>query len=226
MSPGGPPRRSWLAMNWLVHRIMDKHLARAAAAYARGRLLDVGCGEKPYRAIFAPFVAEHIGLDHVDTLHDHAAIDLYGHADAIPAEALSFDTVLCTAVLEHVEEPARAAAEMHRVLRPRGVVILTAPLFWHIHEAPRDFYRYTEYGLRYLLTKAGFEIQEMVPLSGFVVTFGQEMVYFLRQTWLGRRLRPVAVLLGSLIQTAAFVLGKVDPTQDFTWMYLVVARKP
>ena len=213
-------------MNWLVHRIMDRHLGRAAAAYARGRLLDVGCGEKPYRSLFAPFVTEHVGLDHEDTLHARHAIDLYGFADAIPADAVSFDCILCTAVLEHVEEPARVVAEMHRVLRPGGVVFLTAPLFWHIHEAPRDFYRYTEYGLRYLFKKAGFEIQEIVPLSGFVVTFGQELVYFLHQTWLGRRLRPICVLLGSLIQTAAFLLGKVDPTHDFTWMYLVVARKP
>ncbi len=213
-------------MNWLVHRIMDRHLARQAARHARGRLLDIGCGEKPYRTLFAPYVTEHVGLDHTGTQHARDAIDLYGFADAIPVEAQSFDTVLCTAVLEHLEEPAAAVAEMHRVLRNSGIAMVTAPLFWHLHEEPQDFFRYTKYGLLYLFEKAGFDIQEIVPLSGFVVTFGQELVYFLHQTWLGRRLRPLTVLLGSLIQTVAFILGKVDPSQDFTWMYLVVARKP
>jgi SAM-dependent methyltransferase len=212
-------------MNWLVHRIVDRHLARVARANARGRLLDIGCGEQPYRAVFAPFVTEHVGLDHIDTSHAHDAIDLYGYADAIPAGAMSFDTILCTAVLEHVEEPALAVAEMHRVLRPGGVLILTAPLFWHVHEAPRDFYRYTAYGLRYLIEKAGFVVSELTPLSGFVVTFAQELVYFLHGS-LPRWLVPAAGFLGTLIQGAASVVAPLDRSEHFTWMYLVVARKP
>jgi len=218
--------RSWWSINWLVHRILDRHLAHVAREHAHGRLLDVGCGEKPYRAMFAPFVTEHVGLDHADTQHARDAIDLYGYADAIPAEAMSFDTVLCTAVLEHVEQPACAIAEMHRVLRPGGVVILTAPLFWQVHEAPRDFYRYTEYGLRYLFGKAGFTILELTPLSGFVVTFAQALVYYVHER-LPRWLIPVAGrTLGTLIQGAAYLLAPVDRSTHFTWMYLVVARKP
>jgi len=225
MSRPSPQGRSWLEMNWLVHGILDRHLAERAARHARGRLLDVGCGEKPYRALFAPHVAAHVGLDHPKTQHARDAIDVFGAAEVIPILARSCDTILCAAVLEHLAEPARAVSEMYRVLRPGGIVILTAPLFWHLHESPQDFFRYTKFGLQYLFEKAGFEIQEILPLSGFVVTFGQELVYFLHQTWLGRRLRPVATLLGSLIQSVAFILGKIDPTQDFTWMYLVVARK-
>jgi SAM-dependent methyltransferase len=215
----------WRSMNWLVHRILERHLARVAREHARGRLLDVGCGEKPYRGLFDPFVAEHVGLDHVDTQHARDAIDLFGHADAIPAEAMSFDTILCTAVLEHVEEPMRAIAEMHRVLRPGGVVILTAPLFWHVHEAPRDFYRYTAFGLRYLFEKAGFTVLELTPLSGFLVTFAQELVYYLH----GNRPRwPIPLvreILSTLIQGAAYLLSPLDRSTHFTWMYLVVGRK-
>lgn len=218
--------RGWRSMNWLVHQIIDRHLARVARAHARGRLLDVGCGEKPYRILFAPFVTAHVGLDHADTQHPRDAIDLYAYADAIPAESMSFDTVLCATVLEHVEEPARALAEMHRVLRPGGVLILTAPLFWHVHEPPRDFYRYTAYGLRYLCEKAGFTILECTPLSGFVVTFGQELVYFVHDS-LPRWLVPVAGrALGVLIQGMAYLLAPLDRSTHFTWMYLVVARKP
>jgi ubiquinone/menaquinone biosynthesis C-methylase UbiE len=213
-------------MNWLVHQIVDRHLARVAREYAQGRLLDIGCGEKPYRALFAPFITEHVGLDHVDTQHPQDAIDLYGYADAIPVEAMSFDTVLCTTVLEHVEEPARALVEMHRVLRPAGILILTAPLFWHVHEAPRDFYRYTAFGLRYLCEKAGFTIMELTPLSGFVVTFAQEMVYFIHDSLPGWLIPVVGRTLGSLVQGVACLLAPLDRSTHFTWMYLVVARKP
>ena len=214
------------SMNWLVHRILDRHLARVAREHARGRLLDVGCGEKPYRALLAPFVTEHVGLDHVDTQHPRDAIDLYGYAGAIPAEAMSYDTVLSTAVLEHVEEPASAIAEMHRVLRPGGVVILTAPLFWQVHEVPRDFYRFTEYGLRYLFEKAGFTILELTPLSGFVVTFAQALVYYVHESLPRWFIPVVGRTLGTLIQGTAYVLAPFDRSSHFTWMYLVVARKP
>ena len=213
-------------MNRLVHRILDRHLARTARDHAHGRLLDIGCGEKPYRHLFAPFVTEHIGLDHPDTQHPRDAVDLLGYADAIPVEAMSFDTVLCTAVLEHVEEPGRVVAEMHRVLRPAGAVILTAPLFWHVHEAPRDFFRYTAHGLRYLFEKAGFTIIELTPLSGFVVTFAQELVYFIHGTLPSWAIPAVGRPMGALIQAAASFLAPLDRSIQFTWMYLVVARKP
>lgn len=220
-----PILRSWRSMNWLVHRIVDRHLTRVAREYAQGRLLDIGCGEKPYRALFAPFITEHVGLDHTDTQHSRDAIDLYGYADAIPVEAMSFDTVLCTTVLEHVEEPASVLAEMHRVLRPGGILILTAPLFWHVHEAPRDFYRYTAYGLRYLCEKAGLTILEITPLSGFVVTFTQELVYFIYDS-LPRWVIPVVGhALGGLLQGTACLLAPLDRSTHFTWMYLLVARK-
>ncbi len=219
-------RCTWRSMNWLVHRILKRHLTRVARKHARGRLLDVGCGEKPYRTLFAPCVTEHVGLDRHDTQHSREAIDLDGYADAIPAEAMSFDTVLCTAVLEHVEEPAHAIAEMHRVLRPGGVVILTAPFFWHIHEEPRDFYRYTSFGLRYLFEKAGFTIVELTPLSGFLVTFAQELVYFIHDILPHWAIPPVGRPLGALIQAAASFLAPLDRSVQFTWMYLLVARKP
>jgi SAM-dependent methyltransferase len=213
-------------MNWLVHQIVDRQLTRVAREYAQGRLLDIGCGEKPYRALFAPFVTEHVGLDRTDTQHFRGAIDLYGYADAIPVAAMSFDTVLCTTVLEHVEEPARALAEIHRVLRPAGTLILTAPLFWHVHEAPRDFYRYTAHGLRYLCEKAGFTIIELTPLSGFVVTFAQELVYFIHDTLPHWAIPAIGRPMGVLIQAAASCLAPLDRSVQFAWMYLVVARKP
>jgi len=101
-------------------------------------------------------------------------------------------------------------------------------LFWHLHEEPRDFYRYTEHGLRYLLEKNGYEIAELLPLSGFCVTFGQELVYYLWRFRKGGKINPlwwIVPLFGALIQSVCYALNKVDRSSSFTWMYLVIARK-
>jgi 2-polyprenyl-3-methyl-5-hydroxy-6-metoxy-1,4-benzoquinol methylase len=97
--------------NWLVYKIADKVLNVAIQKYSKGKLLDIGCGEKPLNKMIAPYVTEHIGLDHKNTLHDKSKIDLFGTAYNISIENGYFDTVLCTAVLEHLEELDKAIKE-------------------------------------------------------------------------------------------------------------------
>lgn len=212
--------------NLLINRIHDRELARVAQIHARGRTIDVGCGAKPYEELLAPFISEHIGLDHDQTFHDKSNIDLYGTAYDIPAEDASFDTAVCTAVLEHLEEPELALRECMRVLKPGGVAIYSVPFIWHLHEEPRDFYRFTKYGLAYLFKKVGAEIVELKALSGFWVTFGQLFVYNLYRFNRGplRWLRIIDAF-GLLVQLIAYGLDKLDKTEQWTWMYIVVARK-
>lgn len=214
--------------NWLVYGIVNRELRRALSVYAKGKLLDIGCGDKPYQGMAAPYVQEHIGLDHPGTLHDASRAELIGGAYDIPLDDDSVDTVLCTAVLEHLEEPEKALREAYRVLKEGGYAIYTVPLFWHLHEEPRDFYRFTKYGLRYLFEKSGFDIVELTPLSGFWVTFGQELVYYMWRFRGGGRYNPLRLLipaLGLLIQALCYLLDKIDSSSSFTWMYLVVAGK-
>jgi SAM-dependent methyltransferase len=166
--------------NWLIHGIIERGLRARLARYATGRLLDIGCGIKPYRSLAAPYVSEHIGVEHASTPHGLDVVDIIATAYDIPLDDASVDTVLCTDVLEHLEEPAAAIREAARVLRPGGHAIYTVPLLWHLHEEPRDFYRYTPHGLRYLMEKAGLQVVSVTPLSGFAVTFSQEFVYVLQ----------------------------------------------
>ena len=215
--------------NWLIFSIINPNIEQRLSQYAGGRLLDIGCGEKPYQKMTSPYVVEHIGIDHGTTAHNKGNIDIIGTAYCIPVEKESFETVLCTDVLEHLEEPAAAIAEAFRVLKSGGHAIYTVPLYWHLHEEPRDFYRYTKHGLRYLFEKTGFEVVEIKALSGFCVTFAQELMYFLQIFRKGGPLNPLWWFippLGMLIQGLAYLLNKIDRSESFTIEYIAVVRKP
>lgn len=212
--------------NILINHVHDLELKRFASIYLHGRLLDIGCGTKPYKKLIAHFVTEHIGIDQEGTLHDKSQIDLFGTAYQIPVESQTFDSAICTAVLEHLEEPEIALRECYRVLKPGGVAIFSVPFIWHLHEEPRDFYRFSKYGLKYLFEKVGFEIIELKALSGFWITFSQLFVYYLYRFNLGPfRWFRIIDILGLSIQTFSYFIGKLDRTEQWTWMYMVVAKR-
>jgi SAM-dependent methyltransferase len=210
----------------LVGWIFQRNFTELAERYIRGRLIDIGCGNKPYRDMLAGLTTEHVGVDHDETLHGKSNIDIFGTAYEIPVPDSTFDSAICTAVLEHLEEPELAIRECHRVLKQEGIAIYSVPFIWHIHEEPRDFYRFSKYGLKYLFEKAGFEIIEVRPLSGFWVTFGQLLVYNLYR-FNGRIMRRLKIIdgIGLVIQAVSYVLNKIDNDERWTWMYMVVARK-
>lgn len=211
--------------NRLPHRQINNALALAAAEHARGRLLDVGCGTKPYAPLFAQYVDEHVGVDHPDSPHALTAVDVLATAYDIPLENASFDTALLTEVLEHLERPEDALREVGRLLRPEGAVILTTPFLWPVHEEPRDFFRYSPFGLRHLLEAAGFRDIEVTPLSGQFTTLAVFSGYVLRRSpahRLGRGLEAFAALQ----QRVAARLDERRFEPWFSWGHLAVARKP
>lgn len=212
--------------NWLVHRIAVESLSRELPRFAGGVLVDVGCGAKPYSTLTQGIVTRHIGVDHSETKHGLGNIDVIASCYDTTLPDASADTVLCTFVLEHLERPQDAVREMHRLLKPGGYLILAAPLFWHLHEEPRDFYRYTKYGLTHLFTTAGFDVVEIKALSGFIVTFAQALCYYVDGRG-GRLLRYPVRLLQFLLQWSAYRLHRLgkDRAHGFTWAYLVVGKK-
>jgi len=211
--------------NRLAYRVLEEVLAYAAGRYARGRLLDIGCGSKPWKELFEPFVDEHVGVDLVPSARNPSAVDVIAGAYEIPLEDGYADTILITSVLEHLEEPKRAIAECRRLLKPGGHMILTAPFIWPLHEQPRDFYRYTPDSLRYLLGEAGFELLELEPLAGAWKTLALEISYALR-----RYRRGAATPLVDGTTRAVQWLGAhwelVDFQPKFSWSHLTVSRVP
>src|SRR6516165_1683163 len=96
------------AHNWLVNRLHDDAIRQALRVHAHGRLVDIGCGEKPYASVTKELKIEHIGVDHTGSPHGDQNVDIDATAYEIPVPDQSFDSALCTAVLEHLEEPERA----------------------------------------------------------------------------------------------------------------------
>ena len=213
----------------LVVKCTTPILIAAMRDHFRGRILDIGCGSKSKELLADSNVEEYVGLDHESSPHDNSRVDLSGDAYEIPSAGQSFDGVLCTAVLEHLEEPKRALVESHRVLKRGGSAIYTIPLFWHLHEEPRDFYRYSKFGIIYLFEAAGYEIVELRALSGFWITFASALNYYLQNFALG----PLKLLVGLLVALSNLIVPVIDrldrrfnpQTERWTWCYLVVARK-
>jgi len=170
----------WVDLQWSV---LERSL-RAVAPQARGRLLDVGCGDKAYEPWFRPYVQSYIGVEHAATFARTAAGArggpdvIYGGA-TMPFRDGSFDTVLSVQVLEHTPHPAALMAEMRRVLAPGGMLILTAPFQFRLHEQPHDYFRYSPHGLRQLCDDVGLEVFEVLPQGSLWTVIGHKLNSYL-----------------------------------------------
>jgi SAM-dependent methyltransferase len=195
-----------------------------AAPRAHGRLLDVGCGDKPYEAAFRPYVTEYIGIEHEAVFHKTSAAgaerkpDLYYDGSTLPFANESFDTVMSIQVLEHTPRPQHLLNEMARVLKKDGTLILCAPFSARLHEEPHDYYRYTPHGLRVMCDVAGLEVTEVWQQGTIWSVMGHKVNTFL------------AFRVASA-QNAAFTLGKAkhegevfaSTASNRAWLLPVVA---
>jgi SAM-dependent methyltransferase len=142
----------------------------ASRRYMRGRLLDVGCGKRPYALIYDPLVDVSVGTETTFTPHGIAEADAICYAEALPFSSESFDTILCTEVLEHTQQPFIAMQEFFRALKPGGYLLLSVPFIYPIHEAPHDYWRFTPHGLEAICRWAGFEIVSIRAKGGEMTT--------------------------------------------------------
>ena len=219
------------AHNWLIYDVGDRWLAKAAPLY-QGTLYDLGAGESPYKDFFLQHAKQYIAVDWAGSLHNTKADIAADLNKPLSIASEVADTVVSLSVMEHLCEPQTMLNEAFRILKPGGAMVLQVPWQWWIHEAPYDFFRYTPYGLKYMLGKAGFVDVVVEPQSGFFTMWLLKFNYFSLRLICGPRplrcaLRVVFGLIWYLNQKAAPYLDKLD--KDWAAEasgYFVTARKP
>lgn len=157
-------------INYLVYKSFHYELKTAIEKYATGRLLDIGCGNKPYSKWFKNKISDYIGCDIIQS--NANKVDVICQANSIPLDNESFETVISTQAIEHIEDYKGMVNEAFRLLKKEGCFILSGPFYWHLHEEPYDFYRFTKHGFKYILENAGFEIIEIKENGGAWATLG------------------------------------------------------
>ncbi len=143
------------------------------------KILDIGCGEKPYENLFTG--SEYIGIDIEGGGHDDKLkkVDKFFDGANIPFPDKEFDIILLIGVLEHAEEIDALMKEAARVLKDTGIVFIAIPFANHEHAIPYDFRRLTSFGLIKLAKKCGLNIKTLNPTCGIFATMGQLISFFL-----------------------------------------------
>lgn len=191
--------RQWVDLQLLTcTRFLKPRMTRIS-----GDVLDVGCGEMPFRSFLSDGARYH-GLDIEDAadfgMHKHPDVTLFD-GQTIPFPADSWDAILCTEVLEHAADPERLVQEMLRVLRPGGIILVTVPFSARVHHVPHDYWRFTLFGLRKLL--ADFTIIELVERGNDYAVIANKLVVLNARLLLSRN----RLSLIWALPLCAFVLG-------------------
>lgn len=201
------------------------------AQHIKGDVLDVGCGQKPYKHLFQ--TNKYIGIEVEQEGHDHTNedVDVFYDGNSIPFDDATFDSAITSQVLEHVFTPDAFLTEINRVLKPNGKLLLTVPFVWDEHEQPYDYARYSSFGLKALLLKNGFDVEiHIKSLNDTRVIFQLINVYIFKKTIQLRR-NPVANIIASFflnswVNLLGLILGLILPKNDDLYLdNIIIARK-
>jgi SAM-dependent methyltransferase len=198
--------------------------------YLKGRLLDFGCGSKPYKNLLD--VQNYIGVDIEVSGHSHkdSQVDVYYDGKTLPFDDNHFDSIFSSEVFEHIFNLEQILNELYRVIKPSGYMLITLPFVWDEHEIPYDFARYTSFGIDHLLKKTGFEVIAIQKTTNYVETVFQMWNAYISQFVLPSN-RFFKMLLTPLLIAPVTIVGifasKVLPeNRNFYHNCIVIARKP
>jgi len=224
----------------------QKEGIETAKKYAKGKLLDIGCGRMPYRKAFLPFVDSYTGVDHPEISSLYSSDikpDVLADAKELPFPKNTFDIALMFQVLEHVDSPDKVIKEAGRILKPNGILIITVPFFYPLHDMPHDWGRYTSTALKSYVKEASLNIVKIKANGSFFQFWLQSLNTFLvkrindmlsdKLSFKSAFIVPVAVisvpiiLVNNLLIVLVGLLSGVFPEYPnyFPLDYLVVAKK-
>lgn len=214
----------------LTRKITRPRLEAFLRAHAtEAKTLDIGCGNDQYGELFPNRTTLDIEA------RPGVKVDIIADAHNLSQiKDNSFGVVLCTEVLEHLHTPSQAIAEFHRILKPGGLLLLSTRFIFPIHDAPGDYYRFTKYGLRYLLRE--FEIKELKSetSTGETLAVLYQRIGFQCDTLWFKPLKILWFLKAKCMLLCARVItkeyGDIRHTQEEEGIlssgYYVAARKP
>ena len=204
---------------------------------AESHVLDAGAGQCLYKPFFKQH--EYIAVDTTwgDDNWDYSQLDFICDLEKLPFPDNKFDAVICTQVLEHVKEPQLVLDEAFRALKPGGVIYLSAPQGWGIHQQPHDYFRFTNHGLQHLFEKSGFNHFDISPSCGYfgylanrLTVFPKTLFWQIKNRWMRLIMFPLEllsyfffVLIFPLMLNA---MDSLDRQRDYTLNYLVKGVKP
>jgi len=155
-----------------VYRFLRRQLVAC-----KGRVLDIGAGEAPWQHLLRH--ADYVGVDVAEAsdygMRQKPDIRYYDGV-TLPFDAATFDYVLCTEVLEHVPDPAHFLADLSRVLRTGGTLVLTVPWSARLHHTPHDYTRFTRFGLDRLIRSAAFSEIEIEERGNDVAVIANKLI--------------------------------------------------
>ena len=190
-----------------IYQYFYKH-----SMYVTGKVLDVGCGLKPYQSFFP--VADYTGMELAGSPR---AADCYYDGITFPFKDGEFELVLVTQVLEHISNPDDVLAEIYRVLKNRGKLIMTVPFIWDEHEQPHDYRRYTSFGIKHLLEQNGFRIlHQEKSMKDIRVIFQMINAYLYKKLW-GENIYLNGIVMQCFIAPVNIigeVLGRILPENE------------
>lgn len=182
----------------------------ALPKYAKGRLVDLGCGKVPLYATYKDHITENICVDWANSMHPNPYLDQEQDLNVpLALPDATFDTIILSDVLEHIRKPEELLNEMFRVLRPEGHVLMNVPFYYGLHEQPFDYFRYTRFALQSMTEDAGYtvvslesiggvpeiisdliskSVKPLGPVGRFSAGVIQDVTGWFIRTWLGRKL--------------------------------------
>ena len=200
-----------------------------------GKIIDLGCGTKPYEALFKDikeyegidFKSYSINKDFQGGKPDYYFDKNYLETLNLPFKDDNFDHSVAFQVLEHHRNPAKMISEMSRVTKKGGYLLLTAPFLAGVHEEPNDYQRFTKYGLNELIRGFGNIVEykeEGSVFSTISLLLNEHLNVFAAKNRIAYLVAAFIYLPFFIFQYLCIIFDKVLKSKRIYFNYLVLIK--